>query len=291
VIVQRLIHFKLSFDVHFWKHILSKSWPLAFSVVLNLIYFKADALILSVFKPADDVGLYGLSYKFLDVLLAFPAMFAGLIMPFLARFAFSDWPAYRQYMQKSLDAILLAIVPMVVAVLFFARPIINLVGGEIYPEADSVLQILIFATAIIYVGSLMGYNVVALESQKKMVWGYLTGTIVGLALYFALIPSFSYYGAAIATVAVEFVVASFAYVLTSRLSGYFPNFFILGKAIIAAVPMVALFYYLRLPWVVGALIGLAVYTAMLYALKAIPKEFIQAILKKAPAPGSDIISS
>src|SRR3989344_5944982 len=143
---QKLIPFRLQFDTAYWKYILIKSWPLGSAVLLNLIYFRADTIILSFYKPAADVGVYGLSYKILEVLMAFPAMFAGLIMPFLARFAFKQWDEYRLYLQKSLDAILLVIVPMIVVTLFFARPIIDLVGGNGFTDADKVLKILIFAT-------------------------------------------------------------------------------------------------------------------------------------------------
>ena len=284
-LARKKIPFRLHFDLGFWKSILSRSWPLAFSVILNLVYFKADTLILSVLKPASDVGTYGLSYKFLEVLLAFPAMFAGLIMPFLARYAFSEWDKYRLYLQKSLDAVFLVIVPMVAVVYFFARPIVNLVGGAIYPDADRVLQILIFATAVIYIGNLFGYTIVALNSQKSMVWGYLFGMLLGLTLYFILIPKYSYFGAAIATVVVEIFVTAFAYLLTSKKAGFYPSFALLFKALLAGVPMLLLFSFTHFSWVVEIIIGLAVYTAFLFALRAVPKEFLQQLLK-SPPPGS-----
>lgn len=286
VITRRLIPFKLEFDLVFWKHILSKSWPLAFSVVLNLIYFKADTLILSALKSPGDVGIYGLSYKILEVLIAFPAMFAGLIMPFLARFAFTDWGQYRKYLQKSFDAMILVIVLMITVTLFFARPIINLVGGNGFAQADKVLMILILATATIYLGNLLGYTVVALNAQKKMVWGYLLGSVLGLALYFLLIPHFSYYGAAWATVVVELTVFVFAYFLTSRVSKFYPSFKILLPAILAALPMLAVFYFVNLNWVIEVVAGTVVYGMMLWALGAIPKEFIREILNKKS--GSEI---
>ncbi|MDP2933012.1 MAG: flippase [bacterium] len=276
-LAQRFIPFRLRFDWLFWKYILSKSWPLAFSVVLNLIYFKADTLFLSVLKPAEDVGVYGLSYKFLEVLLAFPAMFAGLIMPFLAKHAFSEWDKYRLYLQKSFDAILLAVVPMVTVVFFYARPIVNLVGGQIYADADRVLKILILATAVIYLGNLLGYTVVALDSQKKMVWGYFWGMIIGLSSYIILIPRFSYFGAAIGTVIVEVVVATYAYFLTSKASGYFPTFKILTRALPAIVPTIALFGFVRFSWIPEMLLGMLIYLAGLLVFKAVPMGFFREI--------------
>jgi len=145
---QRMIPFRLQFDTAYWKQILAKSWPLGAAVLLNLIYFRADIIILSFFKSASDVGVYGLSYKILEVLMAFPAMFAGLIMPFLARYAFKEWDKYKLYLQKSLDAVLLAVVPMIIVTLYFARPIIDVVGGSGFADADKVLKNINFCDSV-----------------------------------------------------------------------------------------------------------------------------------------------
>jgi len=302
-LVRRLVPFTLQFDFKFWKKILSKSWPLAFSVIFNLIYFKGDSVILSVYRPPQDVGLYSLAYKFLEVPLAFPAMFAGLIMPFLARFSFRDWASYRLYLQKSLDAILLLVVPLTLTTYFFARPIVNLVGGEIYPDADRVLQILIFATAIIYIGQLFGYAVVALDRQKTMQWGYLGGAMVGLVLYFILIPRYSYFGAAAATVLIELMVACIAVLITSRAAHFFPSFSILAKALIAGLPMALFFHYVNFAWRVNffstrfttvpawmseAIIGLVIYTFLLFVLRAVPRDFIAEILGSRPGAAAEL---
>jgi len=278
-LAQKIIPFRLQFDLTFWKQILAKSWPMGASVLLNLIYFRADIIILSFFKPAADVGVYGLSYKILEVLMAFPAMFAGLIMPFLARYAFKEWDKYKLYLQKSLDAVLLAVVPMIIVTLYFARPIIDVIGGSGFTDADKVLKILIFATALIYLGNIFGYTIVALNEQKKMLWGYGAGAVIGLILYFILIPRFTYFGAAVATVIVELIVLVFLYLITSKKAGFFPTFNILFKALAAAVPMSAFFYYIDLNWIIEVITGLAIYSVLLFVFRAIPKEFIKEIVR------------
>src|SRR3989338_8470358 len=49
-IASRYLPFRPEFDLKVWGEILSASWPIAFSVVLNLVYFRADTIILSVMK-------------------------------------------------------------------------------------------------------------------------------------------------------------------------------------------------------------------------------------------------
>ncbi len=282
---RRLIVFRLRFDFGLWKEVLEESWPLALSGALNLVYFRTDTLLLSIYKSAADVGIYGLPRKIMEVLLVFPALFSGLIMPFMSRFAYSDWKRYRLYLQKSLDAIFLAIVPMVFVTMFFARQIINAVGGTGFQAADSVLKIIIFAAAAIYVGLLLGYAVVALGVQRTMLWGYLLASLVGLGLYFVLIPKFSYFGAAIATLVIQVLVCAYAYFVTSRKANFYPSFLMLGKALLAAVPAVVLYKWVLLPWSIEALLGLVLYFAMLLILKAIPGEFLHEIFERGEDSG------
>jgi O-antigen/teichoic acid export membrane protein len=189
---------------------------------------------------------------------------------------------------------------MTLAVLFFARQIIDLVAGtDGFVGAENVLKILIIAAAITYMGQLLGYTVVALNVQRKMMWGYVLGAVLGTALYFTLIPKFSYIGAASATVAVEAVVFIYAYVLTSTHTKFFPAFTIAGKAFLAAMPMAIFYYFINLQfllpgtpevvgrtasWIVEALIGLSIYIILLFVFKAIPKNFLRLLLsKEAPA--------
>ncbi|MBI4053862.1 MAG: flippase [Candidatus Doudnabacteria bacterium] len=282
-LARRLSPFRLKIDLTYWKFILSRSWPLAFSVVLNLIYFRADTLILSLLKPAAEVGIYGAAYKIFEVLLNFPAMFAGLIMPFLARFAYQEWATYRLYLQRSLDAILLVVIPVMTVVLFFAGQIIDVVAGEGFHNSDKVLMILIFAAGITFVGNLLGYTVVALNVQKKMVWGYFSGTLLGLVLYFLLIPRYSYFGAATATVVVELLVCVWAYRLTSQVANFFPSFQILPKALLAVLPAVALFHFVPGFWVVKLFGGVLSYGICLVLLKAVPYRFLHELVVRKDA--------
>jgi O-antigen/teichoic acid export membrane protein len=149
-----------------------------------------------------------------------------------------------------------------------------------------VLKILIFATAIIYIGNLFGYAVVALDSQKKMIWGYFLGTLIGLTVYFLLIPKYSYYGAAVGTLMVEVFVAAFAYILTSKQSGFFPSFVLLFKALAASLPTILLFHFLHFPWLIETAVGLVIYFLALLVLRAIPKEFFEQLLKSSSSGGA-----
>ncbi|MEI7741853.1 MAG: oligosaccharide flippase family protein, partial [bacterium] len=75
---------KLGFDTKLWREIMRRSWPLAATSALNLVYLKGDILILSLYRPDAEVGIYGAAYKVLDVLTVIPFIFMGLVLPRLS---------------------------------------------------------------------------------------------------------------------------------------------------------------------------------------------------------------
>lgn len=285
-LARRYETFGIEFDLGYWKRLLTAAWPLAFAVILNLLYFKTDTVILSVFQPEEAVGIYSLPYKILEVLLAFPAMFVGLTMPLLSAAAFTDWQKFKNIFQRSFDALLLLALPMIVTTLFFSQEIINLIKGPERDYADSpkLLQLLIFAAGIIFLGTLFGYAVVAVNQQKAMIKGYLAAAMVGLFLYFILIPSYSYWGAAIGTLVTELVVmlAAYYFIRQKVNTGLSLRIFVL--ALPATAGMILFYHFINFQWVLEAILGLTTYFLLLIPFRAVPLEFIKEIvfIKRVP---------
>jgi O-antigen/teichoic acid export membrane protein len=50
----------VSFNKEFSLKIMKASWPIGLMLIFNLVYFRADMILLSMFKTTIDVGIYGL---------------------------------------------------------------------------------------------------------------------------------------------------------------------------------------------------------------------------------------
>ena len=112
---RRFIKIKWQIDLTVWREIIKKSWPLGLTIAFNLIYLRADILILSLLKSQNEVGLYGAAYKIIDVLTSLPFMFAGLILPILSlAYASSDTKQFNKVLQKSLDVMFLLAIPLII---------------------------------------------------------------------------------------------------------------------------------------------------------------------------------
>ncbi|MFH1781278.1 MAG: flippase [Patescibacteria group bacterium] len=271
---------KLAFDFKIWKDILKESWPIALSILFTLIYFKGDTLILSFFKPENEVGIYAAPYKILEVIITFPTMFIGLVLPVLTK----NWKEktldkFKQILQKAFDFLVMIALPMIGGTLILAEPIMHLLGGEQFVASAPVLRVLIFATAAIFLGILFTYLVVALDQQKKMLWGYSFVAFSSLALYLILIPRFSYIAAAYITVYSEIMVLLIAYIIcyrTSKINVEFKSFFkALGATLLMmfglwVVPEINVFF--------SIILGGLIYFVFLFLFKGINRGQIYEII-------------
>lgn len=266
----------IAFEMREWRRLLAASWPLIFAIVLNLVYFRADTVVLSVFHPADVVGIYSFPYKNLEGLLAFPAMFVGLIMPLLSKTAGSNWLKFKVYLQNAFNALVIMAAPVVVAAWFFARPILDFLSrGQTAADSPGLLQILVVAVVFIFLGTLFAYAVVAVNRQKAMIRGYLLAAATALIIYFGFIPSYSYWAAAWGTVASELIVLIYAYALVRRASGQEISWQVFWRLLPAAALMAGFYYFAQTHWLLEIACGLGIYILGLFIFRAVPTKFVR----------------
>lgn len=278
---QRFIKVRLRFDFDYWRKLLKSSIPLGIAAVLVMIYFKLDTVMLSLMKGPVAVGIYGLAYKILESLIFFPAMIVGLVMPLLSRFAFVDWSRFNRVAQRTLEVLLIFIFPLIVATPFLSSAVIRLIGGKDFSASAGVLNLLIVATGIIFLGALFSNAIIALKKQKVLAWIYGVGAIVNIGANFIFIPKYSYWGAAGTTVFTEALVTILMLVVIHKILGQIFSFKILTKIILASLVMGGFLWFCRewSPLLLG-ITSLIVYFSVLYLVKGISKEDIAKLVKK-----------
>lgn len=284
---------KLEFDWLIWKKILAKSWPLAITIVLNLIYLRADTLILSLFRGANEVGLYGAAYRVIDVLTTVPFMFAGLVLPIITAAWLENNHAYfKKVLQKSFDFLTMAVIPLVIGAQFTGRPIMIFVAGRDFAAAGLILQVLIFAVAAIFLGVMFSHAVIALDKQKKMLGFYIFTSFSSLLAYLILIPKFSYFGAASVTIYSEALIAIFSAYCVFKYSGWLPGLRKTLKSLIAGLIMGVGLYFFPATYqntfsglLITITLAALIYILGLYLLGGIKRDDMAVIFKKQDKSG------
>jgi len=284
---------RLEFDWLIWKKIFYKSWPLAITIVLNLIYLRADILFLSLFKGVNEVGLYAATYKIIDVLTTIPFMFAGLVLPILtSAWSDKDEDYFKRVLQKSFDFMALIAIPLIIGAQFLGQPIMTAIAGREFVASGPILKTLIFAVAAIFLGTMFSHAVIALDKQKKMIGYYIFTSLTAVAAYLILIPKYSYFGAASVTIYSEVLIAIFSALCVYKYSRFRPKLALSLKSLASAAVMGLGLYWLaplgqaRLSCLILVLIAAsALYFITLCILGGIKRSDLETIFSRQKKSG------
>lgn len=287
----RLIKIRLRFDPKYWKKILQTSWPMAITITLNLIYLKTDTLLLSILKrPSEigiiaEVGIYGAAYKVIEVLVTIPFMFAGIILPIITNlWSKNDLPEFKRVLQKSFEVMVILAIPLAIGTQFVARQIMVIIAGEAYLDSGPILQILIIASALIFIGNVFSHAIIAIEQVKKLIPIYLFTAASSFLIYLIVIPRFSYFGAAWGTIYSETVIM-FAFIyINYKYTNFLPNLSIVFKSLLASLIMsasVLLLQHFNFESIFIIIpVSIIVYFVSIILLKGVAKEELMQIIKR-----------
>ncbi|MDD5083857.1 MAG: flippase [Candidatus Moranbacteria bacterium] len=274
-------YFSFSFqcDWAYWKGFLKQSIPLGIASVIGFAYFKADTIMLSFLKSSADVGIYNVAYKVIENLIFFPAMVAGLVLPLLSRFIFTERAKFDLIANKTFKVFLVLVVPLVIGVFSLAPQIVGIIGGAGFPESAAILRTLIFSLAFIFFGQFFNTIVVVSNLQGKLMNAFILAAIINISLNLLLIPRYSYTGAAFTSVLTEMVVVACSFLIVYRHTHYRPTITNLWSiALSGALMGLYLWFFSSLHLALLILGSIAIYLSSLWMTDAIEKEEILQVL-------------
>lgn len=250
---------RISFSA--WKRLLSLSWPLGLMLLLNAVYFRLDAILLSLFRSSAEVGWYGVAYRLIESGLFFPAMFGGLLLPVLsAALASGRLDRVRQYVLEGFNVLLLGAALLVVMLGFYSPGLISLIAGARYAAAAPLLPVLGLALAIMFLGNLFGFVLVALRRQLFLVALYAGLIVFNVTLNLLFIPRFGALAAAWTTVATEALSTLIAGFVVYRAIRFRLDFgFLWRLLLITAACAAAARFFSFLPWPAALLLVAAIF--------------------------------
>lgn len=293
LVAARYASLKWNWDPSFWRIILIRSWPIGVSILFNLIYFKADTLILSAVRPFSEVGLYGAAYRVLEIIITIPFMYTGVLLPLLARaWVSKNAERFQTLYRHSLVAMLVIAAPILGGVFILGERVMTIVAGSSFAPSGTILKILMIAATVIFVGTVSSHAVVALDIQKKMLPVYIGIAIVTLIGYLVFIPTYGMWAAAWLTVFSESAVALGATLMSLKSSGTRISLIPYLKISVATLVMAAAIEPMRELWIpIPILAGAVIYAALVLALGIIPKEILKEILtlRRSAATPTDIL--
>jgi O-antigen/teichoic acid export membrane protein len=267
------------------KRLSRESIPSFLWSAFAIVYYRVDAIMLSIMTPAPVVGWYGASYRFFDVLMFLPSIYTAALFPIASRLWREQRPAHMVTTQKSLEFIVIAGIPMTVLVFTFAEHIIEFFFGlGEYAQSVIVLKVFSLGLLLVYVDFVLGATVLAADRQRSWSLVGLLAIPLNIGLNFLFIPHFQSLhgnggiGAAIATVLTEAYILAAALVILPDSARQMPRMSVIAKSCVAGTIMsVALLLtpVVALWWMLAACLSLVLYVAVLAVLRPFAQHEVQ----------------
>lgn len=204
----------LRYDRDVVRYLLVQAFPIGLTFVFSQINFRADAILLSVMKLPESLGLsntesvavYGLPYKIFEVSLVIPTFFMNSVYPVLVRHMVESKERLKQTYIKSSAALAGFGVLSSVLGLIFAPLAINVLGGSEFSQSIEVLRLLSLGLFVFYLTQPLSWLIVTLGNQKYLPIIYLISAVFNVSANVIFIPRYSFYGSAVITWTSEFLI-------------------------------------------------------------------------------------
>lgn len=186
------------------------------TLIFNLIYFKADLILLSVLKPPTSVGFYGLAVKIFEWAILPPVFLLNSAFPILAKAYTADLVKFKRLCQITSLVLLILGITVFLPLFFFSDFLVEFVGGEEFAQAGKALKILASGVPVFYLTGLLMWLLVILAKKRELVAIYGGGLVLNVITNLIFIPKFDFLASAAITVAAESLILVASFILLLR---------------------------------------------------------------------------
>lgn len=186
------------FDLRYAINLVKDSWPIAATLALNVVYFRADSFMIAYFKGVSDVGIYNVAYLVFQSALVFPTFIMNSYYPLMLR-------SFKGIKMVGFGLLILSFLGVILTLILAPFMIQILTGGGFEGSTRS-LQILSLGFPAFFISALLMWILVTKGQYKRMLLIYAAGLVFNLLLNFIYIPQYSFTAASWITVASEYLI-------------------------------------------------------------------------------------
>ncbi|MDP1676394.1 MAG: flippase [Bacteroidota bacterium] len=278
-----------------WKNSFSQlkhGIPYFLNTVFGTIYYRVDAIMLSLLTPKIVMGWYGASYRFFDALMFVPSILSMAVFPAMSRLWGEENSVVKSF-QKSIDFLFLIGVPISIGMFTFSKEIIEIFYGlSAYEPSVLLLKIFSCGMLIVYIDIMLGTTLLATDNQFRVSMISLAAIFINVGLNYFLIPvtqnafGNGSIGSALATLITElFVMILMLKLLPKSIlenSSIKVQLKILASGLIMA-GFLWLFNRIGIYWIIQIILSSGVYLGTIILLKVIDEKDIQLLKAIIPA--------
>lgn len=190
--------------------------PIGAVQISLLISYKADTVLLSIFRSNEIVGVYAVAYNLIFSLMLISHSVNLALFPALSRVS-DDRGALDALALRAVKCLSLLCVPVAFGGAILAPALIRFLYTDAYRQSATVLQIVIWVLPFMFLTEFYGYYLTAIHRERSAGRAALIMAGTNVALNLICLPRFGVWAAAIITVITEFVfLAQYLWALRDR---------------------------------------------------------------------------
>lgn len=207
IFVKRYYQIKLAkIDLMFPVETLKIAWPVAATLVINTLYFRIDAFILSSTQSFAVTGAYNLAYAVFQNLLVIPAFIMNGYYPLMLRSLRENTYQFYLHLKNAVFIMLGLGIVGAVGLFVFSGIFIDLLTGGGFKDSVVTLHILTTSLPAFFLSALLMWVLMAKKMYRHLLAVYLIALIFNFSANWYLIPLYSYQAAAWVTVGGEYLI-------------------------------------------------------------------------------------
>jgi len=235
-----ILQWKIRFSIV--KKLFKDSYPLALSVMVILIYMRTDQIMLGNMIGDNAVGIFSAAVRLSEAWYVIPSVITNSILPNLLKEREINHKNYVRKVQQTFK--IMAYLGLMTAIIISCSSnfIIKTLYGSEYEGAAPILAIHTWTSVFVFIGFASGNWFVVENLQKYVFYRTLAGAFINVTLNLLLIPAYSGFGAAIATLISQFVASYFFNLFNSKT---YPVFIMQTKALYQVLTLKDVFDFFK----------------------------------------------
>lgn len=189
------------------RELLVKGVPFILYGIFYSVYARIDMVMLKFMQNFEAVGWYGAGYKVYELANIFPGvLFIPAIFPVLSRiYNLESRERYRDFMNRALRILFTSSILLSAFFIVFAPHVIGWFFPASFSPSILVMRIIVLVLTLSSLSALFNSLLLIQNKEKIILKIILVSCCANILLNFILIPMYSLYGAAWATVLAEMI--------------------------------------------------------------------------------------
>jgi O-antigen/teichoic acid export membrane protein len=179
---------------------IQKGWPFAVFIFFTAIYVSIDIVMLSLMVGDKATGFYSVATKIIIFFILIPTGIGNAVMPAMSEKVKSDFNGFLSLAHSATRYVLILSMLAVMFNMFLGQEIIRLLFGKEYAPSGLILMLLSWSLIPSYLNHIWNAMLLSFNKEKNIIIFAAIGAASNISLNLILIPKYTYYGAALATI-------------------------------------------------------------------------------------------